>query len=60
MTSTMITQPATTGASLPTRPVRLVAFGKLLGLVVAVGVVVALAVAAGIGLVALLLAGASS
>jgi len=59
MTSTMITQPATTGTSLPTRPVRLVVFGKLLGLVVAVGVVVALAVAGSIGLVALLMTSAT-
>jgi hypothetical protein len=55
MTSTMITQPATTRAAIGTRPVRLVAFAKLLGLVVALGSAVALVIAGGIGLAALLL-----
>jgi len=59
MTSTMITQPATTGAPIPSRPTRLLAFGKLVGLVVAIGTGAALAVAAGIGLAALLVTGAS-
>lgn len=59
MTSTTITQPATTRAPLHTRPVRVVAFGKLFGLVVAIGTVVALAIAGGIGLAALVLTSAS-
>lgn len=59
MTSTMITQPATTGASRPTRPIRLLAFGKLLGLVVAIGTVAALAIAGAIGVAALLVTSAS-
>ncbi|MGZ8733709.1 MAG: hypothetical protein ACXW2C_00090 [Acidimicrobiia bacterium] len=55
----MITQPATTGASRPTRPIRLLAFGKLLGLVVAIGTVAALAIAGAIGVAALLVTSAS-
>lgn len=60
MTSTMITQPATTGAPIPSRPPRLLAFGKLVGLVVGIGTLAALAVAAGIGLAALLVTGATN
>jgi hypothetical protein len=60
MSSNMITQPATTGAPLPTRPLRLLAFGKLLGLVIAIGTAAALAIAAGIGIAALLVTSATS
>jgi hypothetical protein len=59
MSSTMITQPATTGAPFPTRPLRLLAFGKLLGLVVAIGTIAALGIAAAIGIAALLVTSAT-
>jgi hypothetical protein len=59
MTGTMITQPATRRAPLETRPIRLVAFGKLLGLVIALGTAVALVIAGGIGLAALLVTSAT-
>jgi hypothetical protein len=55
MTSSTITQPATAGAPLHTRPVRVLTFGKLFGLVVAIGTVVALVIAGGLGLAALVL-----
>jgi hypothetical protein len=59
MTSTMITQPATTGTPIPTRPHRIAAFAKLVGLVMAIGTLVAVAVAAVVGVAALVLSSAS-
>ena len=59
MTSTTITQPATTRVSVRARPSRLAAIGKLIGMVVAVGTVVAVVVAAGVGLAAIVVTNAT-
>ncbi len=59
MTSTMISQPATAAAPLPTRPIRVLAYGKLFGLVVGIGTVIAVTIAAVLGIAMLVLSNAT-